>query len=1788
MDFESNNSGLGIQIGFSIESYNSLNTKVKDLLAKVSKNNSLNLNIDQNQFSKLQAEFNKLKNSISNSNIRIFKDDDIEIQNKKIYTSLEEIKKAYSSLGENVKVTGVKSLEGELEKVVVSLEKAKGLTETINFSKVNIANNSEKGYFSGFTQDYTKVIDNTAKQEQMLADRIANGIEKANYNRLVESKKEASKATQQQIDDENKLIETMAKAREQSELNRKEQEKSLEYNQTKAINNTMDSEFNRISKLGSKVQTIDPSLFSKSNEEITEYIKNLYGADAKITGLTKNLKDMNTETIKMTVTTSDSNNMLQKETLILDKNSEAMYKNSESLKETSSNTKGLLDYLSSSMKGFLSFTVVMGGFYEAINKVKEAVTFTNDINKKSTNIEMVTGMSSSDMKNFIKDMSVFANELHTTTDSALSGAENFLRAGHTVSETVALLKASSIGSALSGQSNEEMSNELIAITNGFKMATDSAEDLTRVIDTLSQLDSLSATSMKEISLALTRTASSAQMAGVSFEDLSTYIAVVSSVTRKSSETIGNSFQTLFSRYQNVRAGKLVDDETGEALNDVEAVLNKLNIKMRDNVGQFKSFSEVIDELKSKWSGYSQVEQNAISTAMSGTRNRENFLVLMQNLDKVNELQGKIAEGAGSAKKKFDDVYGNSTESKLNELKNTWQQLYLAMFNSNIINVGIKGLTNIVTVLKTIAESSNASKIALAGVAASIATLSIAMIALGKNAQVSGFTALNTAISNIIPNIVSFATSGKILSTILNGLTTGMSALISPVGLISLALGAITLVVAKNIQQAKELKVVNDNVAQSYKDLTKAIQDNDVATMKLSSSNLSKVEKDLQDAMNQKAEAQKKIEELNSDSNKTVGRSQLTLNDSEINKYGNQVSQASQKIEQLTKILKDNGLAYDENTGKISELSKAQNLINYNEVADSIRRKTEAESNSRQTIVNMIDEYKTLNAIEDKNITQRVRMSQLANDLKFTIDGLVVSYDDQGNAIISNTDLLDKEVQTLNNEKNTIETLTNTKLYDAKKTSEFQYGSSKICYEEAKKRILMINEEIKANQKLAESKYTGDMVEDESIYKNLQKEVNQKQYLVDQLQKGINELDKIFETKTPTKVTSSDNGSGYTANTGGKEDDKTTKTYTSDNKLLSTQVDLIKQRENLLANQDDKISNISNSISELSDNETDLTEKLKLQNNLLDEQNNKTAMLRENGKLYGDEMLNIKEKLAQGGFFSYDELATEGWDSTENLNAKFNDLFGGIRDFADESAKESFESWRDTFKDLTDNYTKYSDAIITNNKNITSSVKDSIKTENERLSIIKSQIQAKLESQKSLDEQNLEIEKTKELNKVKQEQEKVEKDLADIKERVSDIVGESYDKDIQSYDQYKKSITDEIKLLQDKQSLISSSSSLESKAIQNQIDLLQAKLKYENDKNAIQSKIDANEATIKALENQKDAQDEVNTRLEKQTELTKLQTELENIRNQKNIQTLTQKSDGSWDFEYTFDKSAYTSKQEEVKSAQKELSEWESDLAIEKATKALETQNDGYEKEIKLLEYKWEQYKETNSKAYDEITEQISTAYDVINQNIELKYIDLNTKLEARYKDMNSLVDTNLKTLKDTFGTNFDEINKALASDIIGINDKVTEAVTALAKLNAMKTSIGIASATTGDTSVKTNVNVQVDYKGMSDDEFRVASIKNLLGFDTGGYTENGGVALLHDKELVLNKVDTSNLLKVVDMTRNLMSTFGLIKTPQLNNNSGNGTVIRECTLSFPNINDNSTVKNITDIFNSLPRVALQN
>lgn len=325
-------------------------------------------------------------------------------------------------------------------------------------------------------------------------------------------------------------------------------------------------------------------------------------------------------------------------------------------------------------EAFSTFTMadmLQDGIYKIIDAGKQGLETVKEFNDLKTDLAMATGEGKAYVNDLMKSYNDLGQELGSVTSEVASSADSWLRQGRTMAETNQLIQDSMVLSKDAQMDSEQASKVLTATLNGFQMSADQAGHIS---DVLTSIDLQSASDSSGIGEALSRTASMANNAGVSLEKTAAMIATIKDVTQQSDETIGTSVKSILSRMNNIKVGKFVDDETGEPLNDVEKVLDKVGISMRDINGQFQDSEITIDSIADKWSTFDKNTQKAIATAVAGTRQINSFIAMMDNWDKVQFLTDAAFHSDGTAQKKFEENYMTSLEAKTNALKASMENL----------------------------------------------------------------------------------------------------------------------------------------------------------------------------------------------------------------------------------------------------------------------------------------------------------------------------------------------------------------------------------------------------------------------------------------------------------------------------------------------------------------------------------------------------------------------------------------------------------------------------------------------------------------------------------------------------------------------------------------------------------------------------------------------------------------------------------------------------------------------------------------------------------------------------------------------------------------------------------------------------------------------------------------------------------------------------------------------------------------------------------------------------------
>ena len=337
--------------------------------------------------------------------------------------------------------------------------------------------------------------------------------------------------------------------------------------------------------------------------------------------------------------------------------------------------------MANSVKGW--FSQLMRGqlVWKILGQVQKAIgTVIEDAKKLDSvlvNLQIVTGDTRENTRSLISTYASLAQTMSSTTSEVASAANDWLRQGYSISESIDLITASLQLSKLGMIDSGRATSYLTSMLKGFKLE---ASDATTVVDKLTKVDMSAATSAGDIAEALRQFATTAQLSGVDLDESIAMATTIMDVSQKDASSTGNAIKTMLSRYGNVKAGiysgmNITGDqnETTESLNDIDKVLKKLGISLRSSNLEFRDFDDVLDDIAAKWETLDSVSKNAIATAMAGTRQRESFLVLMENYDKYKDFIDEAADAEGTAAEKYK-AYEDSLEASQKKLAAAWEEL----------------------------------------------------------------------------------------------------------------------------------------------------------------------------------------------------------------------------------------------------------------------------------------------------------------------------------------------------------------------------------------------------------------------------------------------------------------------------------------------------------------------------------------------------------------------------------------------------------------------------------------------------------------------------------------------------------------------------------------------------------------------------------------------------------------------------------------------------------------------------------------------------------------------------------------------------------------------------------------------------------------------------------------------------------------------------------------------------------------------------------------------------------
>lgn len=370
----------------------------------------------------------------------------------------------------------------------------------------------------------------------------------------------------------------------------------------------------------------------------------------------------------------------------------------------------IFDKLKNGIKDYVRFSLdlddVQGVMQNVTRLFSNSFEHIKVLDEAYTNVNQTMKISQAEFDGMAQTAYDVADASGVLGTEVLEMIKIYAGAGVTAEEVNSKLAGTVAFQNVSGLTGTDATNALQTILNQFQLTTvhgmEAGDAINYVGDALIgvaySLSKDEGDAIQEIVSAVEDAGSVIAQSGGSLE---WYAAVAGTLAEQMNATgseVGGAMRMITARtLQQKDAFEELNDtgeETEVAMANAEKALDGLGISIRDSGGDLRSIEDILGEVAEKWKTMNESEQQFVAEKLAGTNRRTYFMGLMENYERVNELQIK-AENSAGALMESSARKAESLEGKLNNLTNAQEKFYQTINNSGMMKSGVDSLTTLI-------------------------------------------------------------------------------------------------------------------------------------------------------------------------------------------------------------------------------------------------------------------------------------------------------------------------------------------------------------------------------------------------------------------------------------------------------------------------------------------------------------------------------------------------------------------------------------------------------------------------------------------------------------------------------------------------------------------------------------------------------------------------------------------------------------------------------------------------------------------------------------------------------------------------------------------------------------------------------------------------------------------------------------------------------------------------------------------------------------------------------------
>lgn len=378
---------------------------------------------------------------------------------------------------------------------------------------------------------------------------------------------------------------------------------------------------------------------------------------------------------------------------------------------------GVQQFVSSFKDIFNTFKKYFSGdrlINKAWEHTKKGFEFVRSLDASLTTMSMTMDTTDSAMERMGRSSIDMAKKLGSTVDSVTSVGEIYANMNESVESILAKGEPTVALSNATGLDVSTAADIVQGVVNQYKELEGQESYIVSSLEKVSaEMKMNFGDGVEYMSQALQKSGSVAKEAGMAYETFIATAGKISEITRQSGDVTGNAMKTIVARL-----GRITDPDeealSASEVSDIAKAYKSVGINVYNANGEFQDIEVTMSSLAEKWDTLTDAERSYVAEKSAGTRQKNTFMVWMNEYKEIEKLAQAAAESDGF----MDEVqskHEKSLTAKINTLKATGQETWNNILGGPEAENVIKNLTLVLELLNLITEQAGLIPTIFAGI-----------------------------------------------------------------------------------------------------------------------------------------------------------------------------------------------------------------------------------------------------------------------------------------------------------------------------------------------------------------------------------------------------------------------------------------------------------------------------------------------------------------------------------------------------------------------------------------------------------------------------------------------------------------------------------------------------------------------------------------------------------------------------------------------------------------------------------------------------------------------------------------------------------------------------------------------------------------------------------------------------------------------------------------------------------------------------------------------------------------